>query len=265
MSPSLSLPLRAAAAAALAALALGAPSAKRGYVAASCPQAGACDGDRALLSGAAWEYSYNYGPVYGGPVDPTFVPMSWCVKDVAKSVPGGVNTSFFLGFNEPNDVHQCNTSPAAAAAAWKDVMAKFPAAALVSPATAGDGTSWYAAFLSNCTALYGASGCRLSALATHDYTCDTGTLMAYVEGLYNRFKLPVWLTEWACGDGAAGRPAARHLAYMKAAVPLLDASPAVARYAWFAGRTKAGDARALVEGTGGAAKLTPLGEAYNTL
>lgn len=144
-------------------------------------------------------------------------------------------------------------------------MAKFPSSSLVSPATAGDGTLWYESFFANCTALYGPAGCRVTALATHDYTCDTTSLFTYLDGLYAKFKLPIWLTEWACGDGAAGRPAARHLAYMKEAVPLLDAAPHVARYSWFAARTKAGDERALVAGEGAAAALTELGQAYVSL
>lgn len=108
--PRVPLSLRAALLAACAlARARAAPSAKRGVVAASCPAAGACDNDLALLSpGVAWSYSYNYAPTY--PLDPTnrvaFVPMTWCLKDVSKAVPPGVNTSIVLAFNEPNDAHQ---------------------------------------------------------------------------------------------------------------------------------------------------------------
>ena len=49
----------------------------------------------------------------------------------------------------------------------------------------------------------------------------------YLTEVHERYGLPVWLTEFSCGDGAAGRPTADHLAYMKLVVPRLEAAPHV--------------------------------------
>jgi hypothetical protein len=131
---------------------------------------------------------------------------------------------------------------------------------LVSPATAGNGLPWLDAFFGNCTALYGAAGCRVSHVAVHDYSCKASDTMAYLASVHARYKMPVWLTEFSCGDGAAARPTADHVAYMREVFPLLDAAPFVYRYAWMSAGS---DRRGLVEGAAGAQVLTAVGEAFN--
>ena len=169
-----------------------------------------------------------------------------------------------LSSAEPNNLHNCNTSPQKIAEAWATVLARWGdgATQLVSPATAGDGRPWLDQFFSNCTALYGPKGCRLSYVAVHDYSCTPSSLMSYLSDIHDRYKLPVWLTEFSCGDGAQAKPMADHLAYMKAVFPLLDAADYVFRYAWMSAH---GGERALVAGTvGGQQSLTPVGELFNS-
>lgn len=88
--------------------------------------------------------------------------------------------------------------------------------------------------------------------------------MTYLGQIYSMFKLPVWLTEFSCGDGAQKRPTKDHLAFMKEIVPLLDKASFVYRYAWMSCRS---DQRGLVAptGPGGQAELTELGQLYNTM
>ncbi len=137
-----------------------------------------------------------------------------------------------------------------------------PATSLVSPATAGNGIPWLDDFFGNCTLLYGPKGCQVSHVAVHDYSCTPSSTMAYLKSVSERYSLPVWLTEFSCGDGAEKRPMADHLAFMKEILPLLDAAPYVYRYAWMSASS---DNRGLVEGTvGGSQTLTPVGELYNT-
>ena len=50
--------------------------------------------------------------------------------------------------------------------------------------------------------LYGATGCRITYLATHSYSCTPATTLAYLRQLHERYGYPVWLTEFSCGDGA---------------------------------------------------------------
>jgi hypothetical protein len=191
--------------------------------------------------------------------------MHWCIKGLNASLPPGVNSTFLLGYNEPNNLHNCNISPETAAESWQVVLDRWGGGAtqLVSPATAGNGIPWLDEFFGNCTKLYGPSGCKITHVAVHDYTCTPSTLMAYLQQVHDRYKMPVWLTEFSCGDGAQNKPMADHLAYMKAVFPLLDAADYVFRYAWM---SASGGGRALVSGTvGGQQSLTPVGELFNTV
>ena len=50
----------------------------------------------------------------------------------------------------------CNTDAKVVAAAWGTVMKNWSSSTLVSPATAGDGVSWFDEFFAACKQLYGA-------------------------------------------------------------------------------------------------------------
>lgn len=248
---------------AVSAIAVAASSAKRGFVGNGC-KGSACE-DANLLDKCAWYYSYNAEPNYNvtnGDVAPSFVPMFWCLKDEG-AIPSYVNTSFLLGYNEPNDAGQCNTSPKDAAVAWSTRMKLFPNTQFVSPATAGNGIPWLTQFIGNCSSLYGPSGCRLSYIAVHYYSCTPSSTMAYLKSVYDAFKLPVWLTEFSCGDGAEGKPTADQIKFMKEIVPLLEEAPYVYRYAWMAVEDSKG-LRDLVTSSS-PQQLTELGQLYNSL
>jgi hypothetical protein len=238
---------------------------KRGFVGDGCKGASCADFD--LLSSAGWYYAYNPPDPFSTPgspstIHPEFVPMHWCTRGLANAtIPAGTNATFLLGFNEPNNAHNCNSSPRDIATAWATVLELWSATStLVSPATAGNGLPWLDEFFGNCTALYGPSGCKVSHVAVHDYSCDAKTTMAYLTTVHERYKMPVWLTEFSCGDGAQKKPTSAHLAYMKEIFPLLDAAPFVYRYAWMSANS---DFRGLVTGSAGAQTLTVVGEAFN--
>ncbi len=180
-------------------------------------------------------------------------------------LPADTNLTFLLGPNEPNNDHNCNSSPQKIATAWASVLAKWgpPATALVSPATAGNGIPWLDAFFGNCSAMYGPKGCQVSHVAVHDYSCNASKTMEYLARIHARYGMPVWLTEFSCGDGANDKPRADHLAYMREVFPLLDAAPHVYRYAWMSASSAN---RGLVDGnaTTGQA-LTDVGRLFNTV
>ena len=98
--------------------------------------------------------------------------------------------------------------------------------------------------------------------------------------------MPIWLTEFACGDHRDHRSLQKQLAYMREAVSMLERTKAVhrcahrsrcgaagdvrpprgavRRYAWMAARAaSAPDYRALL--VPGRAELTELGRLYNAL
>ncbi len=119
----------------------------------------------------------------------------------------------------------------------------------------GSDTKWLDAFFAAC------DGCRadMTAVALHPYACTAAALRAAIE-TWAAFKLPLWVTEFNCGDGARNASAAEHLAYMTLALPILEADARVARYAWMSGRNTKVPGAALLDGAGG--HLTPLGRHY---
>eukprot|EP00047_Mylnosiga_fluctuans_P007808 m.255607 g.255607 ORF g.255607 m.255607 type:complete len:141 (+) comp19623_c0_seq1:99-521(+) len=133
---------------------------------------------------------------------------------------------------------------------------------LVSPATAGSGIPWLTQFFGNCTELYGPGGCNISRVAVHDYSCNVTNIMTYLRSVYVAFRLPIWLTEFACGLPSQGRSVAEQEAYMRALVPVLDATSYIERYAWFASRQ--GNPCSLL-GPPGSGSLTRLGSVYVSL
>jgi hypothetical protein len=99
--------------------------------------------------------------------------------------------------------------------------------------------------------------CRVDAIAAHWYACDGPALLWYL-GELEKYGLPIWLTEFACGDGAdLSLPV--QMQYMQDALMILEDNPNVARYAWFSGRT---DAIPNVDLLGADGELTALGEIY---
>ena len=229
-------------------------------------------GLQALSSSVSWWYNWAVAPesavsaVYRS-YGVEFVPMIWDETryGAASNIPAGVKT--LLGFNEPNFFAQANLSAAQAAAEWPKVqqIARDRGLKLASPAVNFCGPA------SNCHAtdpfvylddfLRACSNCQVDYIAAHWYACDLPALEWYVGQLKSKYpNKPIWLTEWACGDGS-DRSLAKQMEYMKDAVPYLESEPAVMKYAWFA------DANAVpnVALTTSAGVLTELGQLYTSL
>jgi hypothetical protein len=137
---------------------------------------------------------------------------------------------YFLGFNEPNHQAQSNLTSRQAAELWPQVEAVATTdRKLVSPAAApcgkncqGDNvTAWFSDFFKFC------DGCRVDYLATHVYYCDPDRVMNYLSGLFEDFKLQIWVTEFAC---PAETDPAIVLEFMKAILPRLEEAPYIFRY-----------------------------------
>lgn len=220
----------------------------------------------ALTPNVTWWYNWGAG---AGAMAPglEFAPMIWGgefdVDAVVDAIPAGAKT--LLGFNEPNFFEQADLSAQQAAGAWpwvEDVAAQR-GLAIASPAVnfCGDDATktgpchdtnpvdYLTEFFANC------QGCKVDYVAIHWYNCDGESLQWYLDQ-FKAFGKPLWLTEFACGFGGDTSPAGQET-YMRAAVPILEADPAVQRYAWFSGTPIPG-ARLLDD----AGQLTPLGQVY---
>jgi len=246
---------------------------KRGFVADDAGTYKSCD-TPLLLNVSGWFYNYNaYNPYLASGLSgdcsgakatvSRFTPMNWCISSVNKSVPADVEQTYWMGFNEPNNAHNCNTDAETIARAWGRVMDLHPHAQLVSPATAGNGIKWYDEFFGNCTRLYGSKGCRISYLATHDYNCHADSTLSYLKELYERYGYKVWLTEFSCLDHAKGQPTAAHAGYMAEVLPKLDAADFVYRYAWMSARDSSNLRNLVTQDSNGNVELTILGKMYN--
>ena len=202
----------------------------------------------ASLPGVSWWYNWS-AQKPGGDARIEFVPMIWGGQSLTQSVP--VGSRYLLGFNEPDFKSQSNLTARQAAADWPALEAKARAAAIpvVSPGVnfcggassssqcsdpaVTDPYTYLRDFFAAC------SGCTVDAIAVHAYDCDLPSLRDYLEGNtatggalqgFLQFGKPIWITELACD---AGHSVADQKAFMQAAVPYLEGSASVFRYAWF--------------------------------
>ena len=207
----------------------GAKKCKRGSAANTAPAA-------AFSPSVTWWYNWALQKS-GADVGLEFVPMVWDQKSVGKPIPAGA--SYVLGFNEPNFHAQANLTPQQAASDWPMIEAAAnglpivsPAMNFCGPAAQCNGTSpfqYLKDFFAACP------GCKVDYVAVHWYNCDLPSLKDYLEPGgslegFEQFGKPIWLTEFSCDGGAS---TAQQEAYMRAAIPYLEANPHVFRYSWF--------------------------------
>ena len=157
------------------------------------------------------------------------------INDYPIHVPDNAQT--VLIFNEPNFYKQANLSAADAARLWKtEIQPKLAGKTLVGPTAApcsssskcyGDVDEWFLDFFKHC------KHCQIDYIATHLYYCNADQTMAKLQHLWNLFRKPIWLTEFACPHSHS---VSTQLAYMKDILPRLEAAHFVAKYSWYASR-----------------------------
>eukprot|EP00752_Nemacystus_decipiens_P009999 g8915.t1 len=233
----------------------------------------------ALAPGMSWWYNWSPAIITQSVKDamPTsgaeYIPMIWGEKDLddlrLANLDALGESSHLLGFNEPNFGSQADLTPAAAASLWSTVKSEAEdlGANIVSPAVnycGGDCNQedpyrWLDEFFEECEGITG--GCGVTAIAVHIYTCEVNWLNKILHG-YLKYDLPLWLTEFACGDEADKMTTSAQGSYLSSALKLLELHPGVTRYAWFTGRD-GGDAGVfgadLLSGPG---ELTELGSIF---
>jgi len=205
-----------------------------------------------------------------------FVPMLWGPKKLAdldgwKPHPSATR---LLSFNEPNMALQSNITGAEACAYWPTVKkaAATHGLRLGSPAVnhcTGAGNRKKGCFQDTFSWLddfFNQPGCgaeTVDFITTHMYGCNGTATLEFVQSIYNRYKKPVWLTEFNCGATAG---AEEHLKFMEEALPAFDSAPAMEGYAWFMARSNQASTSiqkyaTLLEDEGDG-KLTAIGKRY---
>jgi hypothetical protein len=222
----------------------------------------------------SWHYSWG-SDLLQVPAGVEFVPMIWSVKTdresqerfslqidglkAARVRQDGPTT--LLGFNEPDRKAQASMSVQWALDLWPRL--EETGLRLGSPSPKTDG-NWMRAFMTGVDE----RGYRVDFVCVHWYGGSNvdgfiDALMAY-HALYRK---PIWITEFACADWRAESLAENRLtavkvqAFLREALPRLDALDFVERYAWFSfdADSRFGGPSALFDKDG---QLTPLGEIY---
>lgn len=239
-SPSPSVSPSAVASSAAAAVAKPITSAKKGVSVWSFSGV-----DTALAeSGAGWYYTWStQHSGIAGPAGVGFVPMIWGPGSVTAAALAQAKSAgpYLLGFNEPDMAAQSNMTVSQALSLWPQLMATGSILGSPAVATGADTAGgWLDQFMSGAKA----RGYRVDFITLHWYGGDFTTtdavsqLQSYIQNVYNRYHLPIWLTEYALIDfshgGAAYPTDQQQAAFVTASTKMLAGLPYLQRYAWFA-------------------------------
>ena len=200
--------------------------------------------DSALTqSGATWYYTWSTTHSgIGAPSRIGFVPMIWGAASATPTALAQAKAAgpYLLGFNEPDMSAQSNMTVDQALSLWPKLMAT--GSKLGSPAVAYGGDTpggWLDRFMTGARA----KGYRVDFITLHWYGGDFTTsnavnqLRSYIQAVYNRYHVPIWLTEYALIDFSHGTrfpTDAQQAAFVTASTKMLGGLPYVQRYAWFA-------------------------------
>jgi hypothetical protein len=174
-------------------------------------------------------------------LDHEFVPMQWGTSGI-DSIESTITpeAKSVLAFNEPNQRGQSNVTPQEAAALWPKIEAvahKFNLR-IGSPSAVHCGRNcittspfdWWDQWLGNCT-----SGCHFDFLAVHMYWCNVQGFKSFLETCWNKYKKPIWITEFCCP--LPNGPLSAEEDFMKNVLTVLEEDTHVERYAWFSTQT----------------------------
>src|SRR5215469_17801482 len=157
-------------------------------------------------SHATWYYTWTATPEgVAAPHGMSFVPMIWGAPDATTATIDRVKGEgrILLGFNEPDNSDQANMSVQQALTLWPKLMAT--GMTLGSPAvTSGAATpgGWLDQFMKGAAAYH----YRVNFICVHWYGSDfhadpaVQQLRNYLRAVYDRYHLPIWLTEFALAN-----------------------------------------------------------------
>jgi len=186
----------------------------------------------------ACSWYYNWGPRPHGSTKAEFVPMIWSGAHATRENLEYVKSAgcpALLTFNEPDGDGQANMSVAEALEVWPALEAT--GLKLGSPATT-TGAGW----LDNFMTMAKERGLRVDFLCLHWYGDITrpdpvGDLRRYLESYWEKYHLPIWLTEYSGADfdyHIRKTTVEDNARFARDSVRLLESLPFVERYAWFA-------------------------------
>ena len=214
-----------------------------------------------------WSYSWGLRRSQFQPDGVEFVPMQWSGSlsdedaEYLRTQFAAGEVQYLLGYNEPDGERQANMSVDRALELWPQLEALgIP---LVSPSPVHYDNEWMLEFMRRADE----NGLRIDHLAFHWYGgTDAQYFLDLLDQVYERYQLPIWITEFAPADWNAERREDNRmraewvLEFMRTVLPELDRREYIVRYAWFHDYSSAQLwTSALFDDEG---VLTPLGEFY---
>ncbi|MFG1867309.1 sigma-70 family RNA polymerase sigma factor [Micromonospora arborensis] len=194
-------------------------------------------------SKAGWYYTWGtQHPGISTPQGVAFVPMIRSAENVTAAELARARAAgpYLLTFNEPDLPEQANMTVEQALDLWPQLMAT--GSKLGSPAVAWgapDPQGWLDRFMTGAQA----RGHRVDFITLHwfgaDFTTSTAVdqLRQYLQAVYQRYRKPIWLTEFALirfdGGGSQFPRQEQQAAFLTAATAMLGQLSYVQRYAWF--------------------------------
>ena len=215
--------------------------------------------------------SANPANSFGGsaPSAVDLVPLLQSKTGSDISTVGSSSGKEILGWNEPDGSAGLGGNPfsaSTAASLWPQVVATGKRVGSPAPAntklTQGD---WFYDFMSAIKE----AGSHVDFICLHHYapTSSVSELQQYIESVYNMYKLPIWVTEWAdinYDQSPATVPAqSAQVSFMQEAAAMLDGLSYVERYAWFALPENANQPATYLYDSSG--NISPMGTAYKAL
>ncbi|MCG5449113.1 sigma-70 family RNA polymerase sigma factor [Micromonospora hortensis] len=194
-------------------------------------------------SKASWYYTWGtQHPGISTPRGATFVPMIRSAENVTAAELARAKAAgpYLLTFNEPDMPEQANMTVEQALDLWPQLMAT--GSKLGSPAVAWGGPDpqgWLDRFMTGAQA----RGHRVDFITLHWFGADFTTAAAvaqlrqYLQAVYQRYRKPIWLTEFAlirfAGGGSQFPSQQQQAAFLTAATAMLGQLSYLQRYAWF--------------------------------
>jgi hypothetical protein len=221
------------------------------------------------LSDVRASWFYNWSPQRGTVTAPSgveFVPMIWgaASANAATIAKAKAQGKVLLGFNEPDLGGQSNMTVQQALDLWPRLMSTGMRLGSPAPASGADRAgSWFDQFMSGVKA----RGYRVDFITLHWYGSDfsaaaVNQLKSYLQATYNRYHLPIWLTEYALirFSGSPKFPTQDQQAqFARSSIAMMEGLSYVERYAWFSlPSSKSSDTGLYTNGT----TPTQVGAAY---
>ncbi|MFB9056111.1 glycosyl hydrolase [Mariniflexile ostreae] len=196
---------------------------------------------------ASWRYHWGLGIGQEKTPSLQFVPMAWSKGDNWTSLENmqkvgeDMTNNHLMAFNEPDNSDQSNLTVAEALEAYPKLLASglrlgAPGVENIQYNSTSDSFNdgaWIKEFMDGCIE----RGYRVDFIPAHDYVRRSkSSFLERFQGLYDRYNLPIWVTEYNYGNpnfGSAPLTVEQGYNNIKGLTEVLEAADFIERYNWY--------------------------------